>query len=455
MGAARRRRTSWRSATALGVLAVALLPATAGAAPLRPGYGGISDTPSAVEPHWACPHGLCDAIADPRPAGGAALPAVYEGKKPEGGGKLGGYDPQDLRSAYAIPTSGGAGQTIAVVEGFVYKQAEKDLAEYRTQYGLPACTAKSRCLTIVNGKGQAPHFTSGTGWELEVALDLDMASAACPECHILLLDAEEETWDALGAATNRAATMGATEISNSYGLPEETCTSECAKDAADWNHPGIFVTVSAGDTGWDNAFEEAQSPSYPPTSRQSPPSAAPGCAEPRTRSAPGPRRSGANEAQASGRAAAARCWPSPPGSTTRAAPGAPRTTSRPSAPAPPPSRSTRAPKGAGKTSAERASARLCSPASRLTPRPTRARSRAARPSTSRAPCCSTSRAEATEAARPRPSTSATAPRAMTGPPATAHPTGRCCSNPERPAQPTIVKLRLRPAISSRPSWPSA
>jgi hypothetical protein len=265
------RRTSRPSALAVALAAVIILlpaaaaTAAAGHAPLRPGYAGVSDTPSVLEPHWACPHGLCDAIADPRPTArsAAALPAVYQGHKPEGGGKLGGYDPEDLRSAYAIPATGGAGQTIAVVEGFVYKQAEKDLAEYRSQYGLPACTAKSGCLKVVNAKGEAPNYTSGTEWELEVALDLDMASAACPECHILLLDAEEETWNALGAAVNRAASMGATEISNSYGLPEETCTSECTEDAADWDHPGILVTVSSGDYGWDNAFEEASSPSYP------------------------------------------------------------------------------------------------------------------------------------------------------------------------------------------------
>jgi subtilase family serine protease len=240
-----------------------LLVGASSAAPLRPGFDGVSDTPSSVEPHWACPRGLCDAIGDPRPARGEPLAAVYAGHEPEGGGKLGGYDPEDLRSAYDIPATGGAGQTIAVVEGFVYKQAEKDLAEYRSHYGLPACTSKGGCLKIVNGKGETPHYSSGSGWELEVALDLDMASAACPECHLLLLDAEEENWDALGTAVDRAAALGATEISNSYGLPEETCTAECSEAAGDFDHPGLFVSVSAGDYGWDNTFEGAESPSYP------------------------------------------------------------------------------------------------------------------------------------------------------------------------------------------------
>jgi subtilase family serine protease len=250
---------------AVTLVLVLTLAAGAAAAPLKPGFDGISDTPSSTQPHWACPRGVCDAIADPHPAAGAALQAVYEGRKPTGSGKLGGLAPKDLLAAYAIPTTGGVGQTVAVVEGFVYKQAESDLAQYRARYGLPACTVKNGCLQIVNGKGQAPKFQSGTGWELEVALDLDMVSAACQECHIILVDSEEESWDALGKGASRAASMGATEISNSYGLPEETCegSSECANDAADWDHPGIFVTVSAGDDGWNNFAEGADSPSYP------------------------------------------------------------------------------------------------------------------------------------------------------------------------------------------------
>ncbi|MGO9487655.1 MAG: peptidase S8 [Solirubrobacteraceae bacterium] len=259
-----RTSRAWILATALALAALAL-PAFASAAPTRPGFEGVSDTRSAEQPHWACPHGLCDAIVDPAPTGGSARrPAVFASHKPEGGGEEGGIDPEELRAAYGIPTSGGAGQTIAVVEGFAYKQAEKDLVKYRSHYGLPPCTAKSGCLSIVNGHGAPPTYERFVnGWEPEVALDLDMASTACPECHLLVVDAEEEDWDALGQAVDEAAALGATEISNSYGLPEETCAAECAEAAPDWNHPGLFVSVSSGDYGYDNAYEGAVSPSFP------------------------------------------------------------------------------------------------------------------------------------------------------------------------------------------------
>ncbi len=239
-----------------------ILAAPSAAAPRRPELGGISDARSAVEPHWACPQGLCDAIVDPRPATALAAP-VFAAREPEGGGEEGGYDPEDLRGAYAIPAGGGTGQTVAVVEGFGYREAEKDLARYRAHYRLPPCTSKTGCLTIVNSKGVAPHYPAANGWELEDALDLDMASAACPECHIVQVDAEGEGWDQLGRAVNRAATLGAVAISNSYGLPEETCEAQCVSAAPDFDHPGVLVTVASGDSGWDNSYEGGTSPSYP------------------------------------------------------------------------------------------------------------------------------------------------------------------------------------------------
>ena len=246
------------------MLALALAGA-AGAAPLRPGYA-VSDTPSATRPHWACPEGLCDAIVDPPRRAGVA-PFAQARREPEGSGEEGGFDPQDLRSAYAIPTAGGAGQTIALVEGFGYKQAEKDLAVYRSHYGLPPCTAKNGCFSAVNGHGKAPHYVKANGWELEESLDLDMASAACQECHILLVDAEGESWDALSTAVDEAASLGASEISNSYGLPEETCVQdagECAEAGARYDdHPGVLITVASGDYGYDNYLEGAVSPSFP------------------------------------------------------------------------------------------------------------------------------------------------------------------------------------------------
>src|SRR5947209_13458665 len=42
-----------------------------------------------------------------------------------------GYGPDDLRSAYALPSSGGDGRTVAVVDAYDDPNAESDLATYR------------------------------------------------------------------------------------------------------------------------------------------------------------------------------------------------------------------------------------------------------------------------------------------------------------------------------------
>jgi alpha-tubulin suppressor-like RCC1 family protein len=249
----------------------ALGPLAAGMAHTRASQPGISAIPSATEPHWACPDGLCDAILDPRPtftAGRWRLPASAAAL--EGSGEYGGFDPQDLQSAYRIPTSGtAAGQTIAVVDAFGYPGAEEDLARYRERYGLPACTSANGCFAKVNESGEEGNYPPAgeEGWEDESGLDLDMASAACPECHIMLVEAASAYVNDLGEAVNTAARLGATEISNSYGLPEEECgPSDCEEFSVDYDHPGVVVTAAAGDSGYDNFRIGASSPSFPASS---------------------------------------------------------------------------------------------------------------------------------------------------------------------------------------------
>ncbi|HTI26568.1 MAG TPA: S53 family peptidase [Kutzneria sp.] len=157
-----------------------------------------------------------------------------------------GYGPADLRSAYNLTSTGSSAQTIAIVDAYDDPTAEADLGVYRAQFGLPACTAANGCFRKVDQNGGTAYPRKNGGWAQEISLDLDMASAICPNCHILLIEADSNSFANLGAAENRAAAMGATVISNSYG----------GSDASDatygsyFNHPGIAITVSSGDNGY-------------------------------------------------------------------------------------------------------------------------------------------------------------------------------------------------------------
>ncbi|CAM5611782.1 hypothetical protein SXANM310S_01929 [Streptomyces xanthochromogenes] len=166
-----------------------------------------------------------------------------------------GYGPTDLQSAYALPSSAGAGATVAIVDAQDDPNAESDLATYRSQYGLPACTTANGCFKKVDQNGGTNYPTADSGWAGEISLDVDMVSAVCPQCHILLVEATSANMDDLGAAVNRAVTMGAKYVSNSYGGSEDS--TDPSSDASYFNHPGVAITVSSGDSGYGVEYPAA------------------------------------------------------------------------------------------------------------------------------------------------------------------------------------------------------
>jgi subtilase family serine protease len=169
----------------------------------------------------------------------------------------GGLNPADLQSAYKLPSStAGVGKTVAIVDAFDDPNAESDLARYRSQFGLPACTTANGCFRKVNQNGAAsPLPAADVGWAEEISLDVDMVSAACPNCHILLVEATSNSFANLVAAVDQAArTAGVVAISNSYGGSEYSGET---RDQSHYNHPGIAVTVSSGDNGFGVEFPAA------------------------------------------------------------------------------------------------------------------------------------------------------------------------------------------------------
>jgi hypothetical protein len=159
-----------------------------------------------------------------------------------------GFGPAALQSAYLAPT-GGAGQTVAIVDAYDDPYAESELATYRSQFGLPPCTTANGCFKKVNQNGAtSPLPTADPDWSVEIALDLAMVSAICPSCNILLVEASSASWSDLGTAENGAAALGPSAISNSWGGSESS--SATTYDTQYFNHPGILITVSSGDYGY-------------------------------------------------------------------------------------------------------------------------------------------------------------------------------------------------------------
>jgi subtilase family serine protease len=173
-----------------------------------------------------------------------------------------GYGPPSLIQAYnpaaaaSYPNLGSSATTIAVVEAKGYRNAEADLAVYRAAFGLPPCTSANGCFVKYNQNGRTRFFPlQNLGWAQETALDLDMASAMCPNCKLMLVEAKSAGYADLAQAENVAASKGANVISNSYGGSEQGSQLF----AAAYDHPGVTIVASTGDKGY------SQNPQFPAT----------------------------------------------------------------------------------------------------------------------------------------------------------------------------------------------
>jgi hypothetical protein len=178
-----------------------------------------------------------------------------------------GYAPADLRSAYnlaAAAASGGKNATVAIVDIGNDATAAADLAVYRTQYGLPACTIASGCLRTVNEQGQASPLPPDQSLAPFWPLDMDTVSAICPNCRILLIDAATIASNDMGAAVDTAVSLGAKYVV--VGYDRGTPPPSAAADASYFNHPGVAITVPAGNFGFTPTASSDDFNDYPAVS---------------------------------------------------------------------------------------------------------------------------------------------------------------------------------------------
>jgi subtilase family serine protease len=171
-----------------------------------------------------------------------------------------------LEQAYNLPsTTAASTQTVAIVDAYDDPTAESDMAQYRAQFKLPPCTTADGCFRKLNQKGAASPLPLKDGnWSGEISLDLDMVSAICPKCHVVLVEANSNAMKNLAFAVSAAHGAGANVISNSYGGGEcglnsfgrVACKSPLSL-ASYYKIDKTIVTASSGDDSW---FAGPQSP---------------------------------------------------------------------------------------------------------------------------------------------------------------------------------------------------
>lgn len=175
-----------------------------------------------------------------------------------------GWSPTNLQGAYNLSTAfadDGKGETVALIDAYDDPNAESDLDAYRAYYGLSACTTANGCFEKLNEYGAEGGYPSADGgWAGEESLDVDMVSAICPNCHIMLVEANSNSSMDLGQAVDTAVSYGAKFVSNSYG---STFLGEAYEDPTetdydvDYDHPGVVITASAGDSGYGVEYPAA------------------------------------------------------------------------------------------------------------------------------------------------------------------------------------------------------
>ncbi|HYZ17248.1 MAG TPA: S8 family serine peptidase [Candidatus Acidoferrum sp.] len=169
---------------------------------------------------------------------------------------LPGLHPADLQSAYALPSSSaGSGQTVGIVVAYDDPSLESDLAVYRSTFGLPPCTSANGCFKKVMPGLLGTLLGGNQGWGQEASLDVDVVSAVCPNCKIVVVEAASATGPALLAAAKTAVANGATVVSNSYSIAE--FSGETSADAG--YAIGVPFVFGAGDAGFGAAWPAASS----------------------------------------------------------------------------------------------------------------------------------------------------------------------------------------------------
>lgn len=181
--------------------------------------------------------------------GGSSLPFAAPGTggggqaPPAASGPGGGWGAKELEAAYNLPLSRGAGQIVAIVDAFDNPKVANDLDRYRSAFGLP----KAKFFKY-NQRGEQRNYPRGDAdWGIEIDLDAQMVSASCPKCTIYLVEADSAHGSDIETAVQRAVTLGAHIISNSYsgggGISQKY-----------YDTKGVTYLASAGDNGFGKSL---------------------------------------------------------------------------------------------------------------------------------------------------------------------------------------------------------
>jgi subtilase family serine protease len=163
----------------------------------------------------------------------------------------------------------GAGQTIVLVEGYGYPTLEKDANAFYRLADLPLLNSSNFHIVYPEGKPPDPNAGILTGWDIEIALDMDSSHTVAPGADIVVVATNgQDNEDFQNSITYVAEKDLGNTVSNSYqedvdiiaGPDEQTSWDDTLEVAT---AKGISVNFSSGDGGDEGLGTPLGAPGVP------------------------------------------------------------------------------------------------------------------------------------------------------------------------------------------------
>jgi hypothetical protein len=173
---------------------------------------------------------------------------IVESASPTNQPSANSYTPEQIKNAYGLPSSGGAGTTIAIIDAYDTTSIWNDLGTFSSEYSLPLPTSSNFKVEML---GNQPASGSNSHWALETCLDVEWAHAIAPNATILLVEAATDySGDLLNAVQYAISQPDVVAVSMSWGNNEtELGQQELFLDSSFASSSGISFFASSGDDG--------------------------------------------------------------------------------------------------------------------------------------------------------------------------------------------------------------
>jgi subtilase family serine protease len=192
-------------------------------------------------------------------------------------GVLPDYTPAQLQAAYGLTSAykqelNGKGQTIVLLEAYGYPTIEQDANAFFSLTGLPLLSSSNFQIIYPEGQPVSPNAGILTGWDGEIALDVQWAHTIAPGAKIIVAAAAGQDSEDFVASINYITNH---DLGNSVSDSWETDTDIIAGPAEDEAYDaaleraaakGISFQFSTGDGGDSGLGTPVGAPGVPSNS---------------------------------------------------------------------------------------------------------------------------------------------------------------------------------------------